>query len=167
MNFGSSSTTRRRPASRRSGFTIIEVAMAATVMVLAISSALIVMQSGFRALDTARKTTIASQIIQSEMERVRMLSWTRVEALMTADPKIELDTIFPKNTELERKVFAQMDNTFTATRSITPLTDYANEVVVITVTVTWKGIDGVAHTRSTNTRYCKNGLYNYYYTLAS
>jgi type II secretory pathway pseudopilin PulG len=167
MNHGSPSSPARRAFSKRSGFTIIEVAMAATVMVLAISSALIVMQAGFRSLDTARKTTIAAQIIQSEMERVRMLSWTRVEALMTADPGINLETIFPRNTDLERKVFAQMEDTFTATRTITPLADYANEVVVITVTVSWKGIDGTAHTRSTHTRYCKNGLYNYYYTLAS
>lgn len=161
------SAKRRRPGALRRGFTIIEVAVAATVMVLALSSAIIVMQAGFRSLDTARKTTIAAQIIQSEMERVRMLSWSRVEALMTADPKIDLETIFPQNTDLERKVLGQMKNVFTATRTITPLADFSNEIVEITVTITWRGIDGSVHNRSTNTRYCKNGLYNYYYTLAS
>lgn len=158
---------RPRTPERRSGFTIIEVAVAATVMVLALSSSILVMQAGFRSLDTARKTTIAAQIIQSEMERIRMLSWSRVEDLMDDSPQIALSSIFPQNTELERKVLSQMERTFTATRTLTALADYSNEIVEITVTVTWKGIDGSAHTRSTNTRYCKNGLYNYYYTLAS
>jgi type II secretory pathway pseudopilin PulG len=151
----------------KAGFTIVEVAVAAGVMVLAISSALIVIQSGFRSLDTARKTTLAAQIIQSEMERIRMLSWSRVEDLMDDPPQVDLTDIFPQNTEIERKVLAEMQRTFTATRSITALADYSNEVVEITVTIIWKGIDGVTHNRSTNTRYCKDGLYNYYYTLAS
>lgn len=149
------------------GFTIVEVALAATVMVLVISTALIVMKAGFSALDSARKTTLAAQILQSEMERIRMLSWSRVEALGTTPATIDLTTIFPQTTATERKVLAQMQNTFTATRTITPLADYSDEIVEITIHITWKGIDGVTHNRSTNTRYCKNGLYNYYYTLAS
>ncbi len=166
------STERRRPLRGRRGFTIVEVAVAATVMILAITSAIIVLQMGFKALDTARKTTLSAQIIQSEMERIRMLSWSRIQALKTAsddDPSINLDDIFPKNTEVERKVLAQMKKTFTPapTRSITYLSDYGNDVVSITVTVTWTGLDGVTHSRSTSTRYSKNGLYNYYYTLAS
>ncbi|MEZ0218453.1 MAG: hypothetical protein ACAH89_15045 [Rariglobus sp.] len=151
----------------KAGFTIVEVAVAASVMVMVISTALIVMQTGFKALDSARKTTLAAQIIQSEMERVRMLSWSRVQTLSTASSSIDLTTIFPQNTEIERKVLAQMQRTFTATRTITPLTDYSSEVMEITIAITWKGIDGVTHNRSTKTRYCKNGLYNYYYTLAS
>ncbi|MDF3058784.1 MAG: hypothetical protein K0R17_2999 [Rariglobus sp.] len=157
---------KRRSFRSRAGFTIVEVAVAATVMLLAISSAIIVLQSGFKALDNARKTTLAAQIIQSEMEQIRMLSWTRVQALESGG-EIDLTTIFPQNTALEQKVFKQMDDTFTAIRTITPLAAYSNTVVEITVTVTWKGLDGVTHNRSTSTRYCQNGLYNYYYTLAS
>lgn len=153
--------------SRRAGFTIVEVAVAATVMVVAISSAILVLQSGFKALDNARKTTLAAQIIQSEMERIRMLSWSRVEELQTKPPKITLSDIFPKNTATERTVLAQMESTFTATRTLTPLVDFDSEVIEITVTVTWTGIDGIIHNRSTSTRYAKNGLYTYYYTLAS
>jgi len=154
----------RRPAG---GFTVLEVAIAACVMAMVISSSLIVMQSGFKALDNARKTTLASQITQSEMERIRMLSWTGMQNLMTSASTIDLTTIFPQNTATEQKVFAEMQRTFTATRTITPLSEYSNEVLLITVTVTWKGIDGITHNRSTNTRYCQNGLYSYYYTLAS
>src|SRR5690606_29804220 len=138
-------------------------ALAAAIMAFAISGSIVVMQSGFKALDTARKTTLAAQIIQSEMERIRMLSWNRVQALRDQPAEIQLGDIFPSNTELEQKVLAQMQANFTATRSITPLADFSGEVVEITISISWKGIDGVTRNRSSNTRYAKDGLYAYYY----
>src|SRR5688572_23655347 len=65
----------------REGFTIVEVAMATFVLALGIGTAIVALQSGFRHLDLARGTTIAAQIIQSEMERIRMMSWAGVTAL--------------------------------------------------------------------------------------
>ena len=150
-------------ARSRAAFTLVEIMIASFVMLFAISSAIIVLQSGFRSLDTARKTTLASQIMQSEMERIRMLSWTSVSAL-TSGP-IDLTGIFPRNTELERAILAQMNRTFTATRTVTPLTAYSGEIVDISVAIEWRGIDGVPHQRNSSTRYCKNGLYAYYYTV--
>jgi len=154
---------------RNGGFTILEVAIAAGVMVMVISSSIIVMQSGFKALDNARKTTLASQITQSEMERIRMLNWTQVSGLPASPgyPTIALTDIFPQNTATEQKVLAEMQATFTATRTVTVLSADPNGLLLITVEVTWKGIDGITHKRSTNTRYCENGLYSYYYTVAS
>lgn len=146
---------------------MIEVTIAAAVMALVISGSILVLQSGFKSLDTARKTTLAAQIIQSEMERIRMLSWSRVQDLAAEDSEIDLDTIFPQNTALERNVLAQMENVFTATRTITPLADFSGDVVEITISISWTGIDGIAHNRSSSTRYCKDGLYAYYYTIAS
>jgi type II secretory pathway pseudopilin PulG len=147
----------------RAGFTLVEIMVASFVMLFAISSSIIVLQSGFRSLDTARKTTLASQIMQSEMERIRMLSWTSVSTL--ASEGIELASIFPQNTDLERAILAQMERTFTATRTVTPLAAYSNEIVEISVAIDWRGIDGAPHHRSSSTRYCKNGLYAYYFTV--
>ncbi len=148
---------------------MIEVTIAAAVMALVISGSILVLQSGFKSLDTARKTTLAAQIIQSEMERIRMLSWSRVQDITAEEtyPKIDLDTIFPQNTALERNVLDQMNRAFTATRTITPLADFSGDVVEITISISWTGIDGIAHNRSSTTRYCKDGLYAYYYTIAS
>lgn len=71
---------RRRLTPRaRSGFTIIEVVIATTVMVLAISSSLIILQWGMRAIDDARYTTLAGQILQSQMEKLRLLSWSQLK----------------------------------------------------------------------------------------
>lgn len=73
----SSNSTHIPPRGVR-GFTIIEVVIASAVMVLAISSSLIVLQVGMRAIDNARYTTLAGQILQSQMEKLRLLTWTQL-----------------------------------------------------------------------------------------
>lgn len=156
---------RRHPAAR-AGFTVVEVMVATFVMLFAISSSILVMQSGFRSLDTARKTTLAAQIMQSEMEKIRMLNWTQVKALITnGSSPISLDTIFPNNTDVEKHILAEMERTFTATRTAAYVTGTDDQVVEIATRISWRGIDGVRHERTSSTRYCQNGLYSYYYTL--
>ena len=140
--------------------------MATFVMIFGISSAILVMQSGFRSLDTARKSTLAAQIMQSEMERIRMLSWSGIQDLAEdtkEDPGIDFSTIFPQNTETEKKMFEQIKTTFTARRTMVPLADYGGEIYKIDVLITWRGLDGTSHRRSSSTQYCKDGLYAYYY----
>lgn len=155
----------RRSRARAAGFTLVEVMMASMVMILAITSAILVVQSGFKALDSARKTTLASQIMQSEMERIRLLSWSDIAA-MPEKGDVNLDNIFPKNTPEQIKVFDTITETFTATFETTYLEGNDNEVRAITVNVSWVGLDGVRRSRSSFTQYCKDGLYAYYYTRA-
>lgn len=155
----------RRSRARAAGFTLVEVMMASMVMILAITSAILVIQSGFKALDAARKTTLASQIMQSEMERIRLLSWSDIVALKVKDD-VSLATIFPRNTPEQIKVFDTITQTFDATYETAYLPGNDNEVRVITVTVSWVGLDGVRRSRSSFTQYCKDGLYAYYYTRA-
>jgi type II secretory pathway pseudopilin PulG len=151
----------RRPRRSRSGFTVVEVAIAAAVMALAISGSIIVLQTGFKSIDNARNTTLASQIIQSEMERIRLLNWSDVDSLPSSEA-IVISDIFPPGTTT-----TSLNSRFTATRVCGYVTGKANEMKYITITVSWTGIDGLTHTRSTTGYYCKNGLYDYYYTLPS
>lgn len=162
MSFLSRPARPRDPSPRRrsSGFTIIEVAMAAAVMALTIAGSIIVLQQGFKSLDNARNTTLASQVIQSEMERIRLLSWGDVSGL-AASERITLSTIFPAGT-----ITTAMSDRFTAMRTTADVTGKVGEMKAITITVTWTGLDNIVHTRSTTGYYCKNGLYDYYYTLA-
>lgn len=150
----------------RAAFTLVEVILATMVMLFTITGSLIVMQSGFKALDTARKTTLASQIMQSEMERIRLLSWTDVAALPGTATPVDFKQIFPQENATQKKVFDTIERTFTASRTSTALSTNDNEVRQITITVDWTGLDGVPHTRSSFTQYCKDGLYAYYYTRA-
>lgn len=163
MSFFSCALARKAPRPRRrtAGFTVLEVAMAAAVMAFAISGCIIVLQSGFKSIDNARNTTLASQIIQSEMERIRLLNWSVVNGF-AASASVDLTDIFPAGTAT-----TSLLGKFTATRTSADVTGKVGEMKTITVTVTWTGIDGQSHTRSTTTSYCKNGLYDYYYTLAT
>ncbi len=155
---------RRRNPRAQAGFTIAEVLVATFVMAFAITSSIVVMQHGFRNLDTARKTTLAAQIMQSEMERIRMLSWGRISALPSTPEEIDFEDIFPANTTAEREVLDRINRTFTAVRTVTSLADFDNQIRQINVTITWDGLDGVTHTRTSSTQYCQDGLYAYYYT---
>lgn len=135
--------------------------MAAGVMAFALSGAIVVIQAGFKTLDNARNTTLAAQIIQSEMERVRLLNWGDISSF-TALETVDLSAIFPSTGATTEALLTR----FTATRSCVNVAGYDNGMKSVTITVTWTGLGNSPHTRSATTYYCKDGLYDYYYTLA-
>jgi hypothetical protein len=153
------------------GFTIAEVMVATFVLLLGICSAIFVIQAGFRALDTARNTTLAAQVLQSEMERIRLLPWNtsatevgpgRPSIATLANGTIDLRDLFPAGATTDHLI-----RRFTLTRTVTDVPDRGGEMKIITLTITWRGIDGMEHTRSSSTRYARHGLYDYYYTRAA
>jgi hypothetical protein len=137
--------------------------MGTFVMALGISSAILAMQMGFKALNVARDTTLASQIMQSEIERLRLMPWSNpsvaVDSIseLPASETVALSTMFTTNPQLVAK--------FSVTRTAIDDGTRAN-VRYITLTVSWNSYDGRGHTRSFTTMYCKNGLYDYYYSIA-
>src|SRR4051812_36646236 len=134
---------------RCAGFTIVEVMVASTVLIFGIVTAITTSQRGLQALDTARNLTAASQVMQSEMERIRLLNWSQLESLqqsgateVTADAATGLARV-------------------NCTRAIV---DVKNEMKQITLTAVWRGYDGREHTARLITRYGKSGLNDYFYT---
>ena len=156
----------RRRASE-AGFTIIEVALSAFVLTFGICSSIIALQMGFKALDVARDSTLAAQIMQSEIERLRLLPWNNAstvakDSIFELDPSevVPLSSMFTANAALAAK--------FTVIRTVAPdLDPLRTDVRYITVTVTWTAYSGKSYNRSFTTMYAKNGLYDYYYTLAT
>jgi Tfp pilus assembly protein PilV len=147
-----------RPARRRSrGFTIIEVAMATFVMAFGISTSIIAMQAGFKQIDLARGTTIASQIVQSEMERLRMMSWTMISAL-PASESFDGSTYFSANADIAGR--------YTITRTVAANSTEPADIKDLTVSVRWQGYDGRWHQRAFTAIYARNGLYDFFYTIA-
>lgn len=152
----------RRPIRQnQAGFTLVEVMLASIIMVLGIATSLTTITFGMRAIDTARHSTLAAQIMQSEMENIRLLNWAQVTAL-PASETVDISSIISSGTS------STLDDTlnniigkFTCLRTIT--TPKAN-MREITLTVSWNGQDGRAHSNSYITRYCKDGLYDFYYT---
>ncbi len=131
--------------------------MSAFVMAFGIATAIISMQAGFKQMDLARGTTIAAQIIQSEMERLRMMSWTTISTL-PATATFDGSSYLTSNPALAGK--------FTITRTVADNADNPTEVKDLTVAVSWQTYDGRTHTRRFTALYAKRGLYDYYYTIA-
>lgn len=129
--------------------------MATFVMIFGISTSLITMQRGFESIDTARNITLAAQIMQSEMERIRLLNWS---SLPTDDSDVDLEDFFTSNPSLADK--------FSLARTVADVSGKVGEMKSVTLTVTWNGVTGTPHQRRFVTRYTKDGLYDYYYTLA-
>jgi Tfp pilus assembly protein PilV len=147
--------TRSRRDFLRAGFTIMEVAMATFVMAFGISTSIIAMQAGYKQIDLARGTTIASQIVQSEMERLHMMSWTMITALSPSE-SFDGSTYFSSNPDVAGK--------YTITRTVTPNAD--TNIRDLSVSVRWQTYDGRWHTRNFSAIYARNGLYDYFYTVA-
>lgn len=146
--------------------------MATFVMAYGIATTIVAMQSGFKAIDVARGTTIASQIMQSEMERLRLKSWTDMTALANAtDTTAPYPTGSPAGVEMfdgSTNFSSSVDvaGKFTVTRTVVADSTRTSDVYNITISVSWRTYDGRNQTRSFRSMYAKNGLYDYYYTLA-
>jgi len=157
---------------REGGFTIVEVAMASFIMAFGIATSIIAMQSGYKHIDLARGTTLASQIIQSEMERLRMMSWSQINALGSV---VDTTEPFPTGSPAGVEMFdgatffsehADIEGIYTITRTVTDDNTRPGEVKNINISVRWRTYDLRWHTRSFNAIYARNGLYDYYYTVA-
>lgn len=183
-NYPSCTTLGRRPTKRdRRAFTLVEVMLSSFVMVFGIASAIIVLQSGFKAIDNSRSTTLAAQIMQSEMERIRLLPWDTSTVVLDAGgqpvlkdgtpvlkpavvrlpakEEIDITTLFPAGDTTTR-----LARRFNVIRTSEDISGRVGEMKTITIHVTWRGIDGIVRTRTSSTQYSKNGLYDYYYTKA-
>ena len=137
--------------------------MASFVMAFGIATTIIAMQAGYKMIDVARGTTLASQVAQSEMERIRMMSWAQIKALPEKQAA-DLTTTFTTDPDLASK--------FTMTRLALDIDDTKDPSTgeatqrEITLIVSWRSSTGSSHTRTFTTIYSSNGLYDYYYTLA-
>lgn len=125
--------------------------LAAIVMVLGITTAITTLQRGFQAMDTARNLTSASQIMQSEFERLRLKSWAQIQTMQDAS-----DTNVPI-----ASTNGMRTGSFACVRTIRDLKTEMKEIALVS---TWRGYDGREHTARLITRYGKSGLYDYLYT---
>lgn len=131
--------------------------MAATVMAFALSTSVLTIMGGFRSIDVARNMTLASQVLQSEMERIRLMDWGDIHAL-TGKQNVDLATVFTSNAAVASK--------FTLERTVSDVASKSGEMKFIVLRCIWTNSSGRSLSRSFTTYYTKNGLYDYYYTVA-
>ena len=147
-----------RSLSPKAGFTLVEVMVAAGVMILAIVGMIQVVISGSEMLDVSRKQTIAMQIIHGQIDQIRLKNWTEIATLGASDTvQVEAGDntaagsmfIFGTNLPTIAKGF-QCKRTITTVRT---------DLKQVTFTVTWTGNTGRSYSRTGSTYVGKNGLY--------
>ncbi len=136
---------------RKRGFTVLEVMVAAVVLIFGIVTAITTLQRGLRAVDVARGSTVAAQVMQTEMERLRLKNWVQIQTLQdSGNQTVDLDSA---------TIDAAM--AFSCTREIR---DLKTDMKEITLVSSWRSVDGRSHMLRFITRYSKEGLYDYLYT---
>ncbi len=142
-----------RPSGRTgrssAAFTFLEVMLAGMVLALGIAGSVVILLRGFQSLDTARNLTTATQVMQNEMERLRLKSWDQIQEMQ--DSRETAVTV-------DRGAAGRLS----CSRDIRDIRTGMKEIVV---TATWQGLDGRSYSARLITRYCQNGLNDYYYTI--
>lgn len=128
--------------------------MAAAVMALAMTTSITTMQRAFLGLEAARGTSYASQIMQTEFEKMRLANWATVSAY-TGNPTI--DSTFNAIPYIVNRQFAM-------TRTVATV---HTGMLQVTLRITWTTFDGRQMARSYTTYYGQNGLYDYVSDTAS
>ena len=136
-------------ASGRRAFSLVEVMVASCVLVLGISGALVTLQRSLDSIAQARQLDAASQLMQTELERIRLLNWSQLQTLQTSGAT-KVDA--PSTGDFSR---------FTCERQIRDLREGMKEITLI---ASWGGLDGRAHSARLITRYSRSGLNDYFYT---
>lgn len=136
------SSARPQPA-----FTILEVMVAAAVLAFGIVSVVTASQRGLQALDSARNLSAASQLMQSELERLRLMNWAQLQAL--------------QDSGATAVTLEGAPGRFTCAREIRDVKVGMKE---ITLAAQWRGYDGREHSARLITRYGRTGLNDYFYT---
>jgi Tfp pilus assembly protein PilV len=102
-------------------FTIVEVMMASIILVVGIAGMISAVTVSSEMLSTARRQTIASQVIANELEKLRFESWATIYALPTTTTWISGTAYSVGNTVTYNGGSFQCITAHTASASITPM----------------------------------------------
>lgn len=134
------------------GFTLVEVVVSMTLMALIFTAAFGSYFLGMDMIDDSREEVRVSQIIQSEIERLRTKNWGQL-GLMASGETFDPDGEFVK----------QYSDKYNAYRYVILLTNQRSQQYLVAVRVTWTTKNGRTTVRWFNTIFTKGGLNDYYY----
>ena len=142
-----------------SGFTIVEVALAATILLVGFAGMATALMIGSEMLDTARKQTITAQIIQAEVEYLRLKDWPTIQGL--ASTSSDFLSTYPDFAPTSLAA-AFTGTKFKFARQVNYPDPHPN-LRSITMTVSWTSLNGswttgTLHSRSCNAYIGKYGL---------
>lgn len=132
-------------------FSLVEVMAASCVLMLGLGGTVLTVKNSLATISHSRHLGAASQIMQSEIERLRLRNWTQLQAIQDSGD----------NTVPTTGLASAANANISCTRQIRDLRDGLKE---ITVETRWGGSDGRAHSARLVTRYARSGLNDYFYT---
>jgi prepilin-type N-terminal cleavage/methylation domain-containing protein len=138
-----------RHVSSAAGFTLIEVMVAAAVMLVVFAGGFGALAQGNRLIEVSRDETRVSQILQSEIEDLRTRDWATLIALAAESsyaPQGTFTDAYSTRYSVKRNI---------ATRSATQRR--------VTLQVSWTDNRNTSHMREYLTLITEDGLYDFYY----
>jgi prepilin-type N-terminal cleavage/methylation domain-containing protein len=136
-------------SNSKDGFTLVEVIISMTLMAMVFTAAFGTYFLGMRMVEDAREEIRASQIVQSELESMRSMSWTDLSALPSLAP------IKPTG-----NLINQFSQNYIAYRQVESISATKKRV---SVWVWWKNSRGVYSLQIFSTFFSEGGLNDYYY----
>lgn len=143
--------------SKKAGFSLVEVMIAAWILSVAFAALFGAVGQGMKMIEYSRDVTRVSQILMSEMEELRTLNFTDLEAMRDGSGWY---SVYKPDTEFN----TEYNERYTVYRYVwTHPVDSANMIRVI-LYVTWTAPgSGGWHYRMLTTDFTENGLNDYYY----
>jgi len=160
---GGTNTEPRKPYSvtrRMAAYTLVEVLLAILVVSVTFAGFYVCLSQGFSTTEMNREDLRATQLLQQQMETIRLYTWQQVNS----NGFIPATFTAPFNA-----VGPQMSNAPVYTGYITitnaPMTEsYATNHVMVTVVLKWNsGNSTQPHVRQMSTIVSQYGLHNYFY----
>lgn len=148
----------RKPETATLAFTLAEVLVAAAIGAFVFSGFFLCLTQGVTVTRLARENLRASQILEQQMETIRLYTWDQINS----NGFVPTSFVFPidptsTNTNTTAIYIGSIIITNTAMTE-----SYSNDHVQVTVNVKWTN-SFVQRTRQMTTIVSKYGLHNYYY----
>ncbi len=121
-----------KPAPKSScvrSFTLVEVMMASLILVVGFMGMIQALTVTSAMMDTARRQTLAGQIMNHEIEKLRFSSWSTITGLPVASTAITIDSQFST-------AIATSGAAYTLTRTVTS-PDPATNLREVNFALTW------------------------------
>jgi len=144
-----------KPAAGRLAFSLIEVMFATVIIAVVFVSLYVAISQGFGVVQVARENLRATQIMQEQVEILRILNWDQVTT--NPAPWNFTASFYPANLTNQGVVYSGSVNITNAPVSST----YTTDVRLAVVSLSWMS-GNVSRRRELRTLVSHYGLHNYF-----
>jgi Tfp pilus assembly protein PilV len=161
MRITCSATRKADPA--RSAFALVEVLISVVVMSVVFAAFFLTFAQGFATMQVARENLRATQILQQQMETIRLYNWDQMtnNGFIPATYYVPFDITRSVSTVAVTNALVYTLQT-SIDRVSMPETTYADDHRKVTFTLTWTS-GSKQRQRQMITFVSKYGLHNYYF----